>query len=154
VPFARIAVGVLVERRKAASPWVEFTWRAVDVLVGEPSAAPWTLLASSEDATTFYAGASAIELHRSETGNYRDNLQSAAPALWVALRPQDGEPPYAVVAVTADPAEGEGLTGAGDDLVDVVPMPEGIRQLLEAFVAEHHVERPYFKRERSSSREP
>jgi hypothetical protein len=149
VPCARVPVGVLVERRKAESPWADFTWRAVGVLLGEPSAAPWTPIAAHDAATTFYAGACAVELHRSETGNYRDNLASAAPALWVALRPRQGDPPYVVAAVTADPAEGEGLTAAGDDLVDVVAMPEGMRRLLEAFVAEHHVERPFFKRERS-----
>ena len=71
-----------------------------------------------------------------------------APVLWVALRPTGVEPPYDVVAVTADPAEGESLTEAGNDLVDVVPMPEPVRELIEAFVAEHHVERPFYKRKR------
>jgi hypothetical protein len=50
--------------------------------------------------------------------------------------------------VTADPAEGEAMTEAGDDLVDSVPMPDVIRDALEAFIAEHHVERPFFKRKR------
>ncbi len=75
--------------------------------------------------------------------NYRDNLATGAPLLWVALRPTGVEPPYEVFAVTADPAEGEALTEAGDDLVDVVPMPEAVRAIVEAFVAEHHVERPF-----------
>ena len=89
-----------------------------------------------------------IELYRTETANYRDNLASGAPVLWVALRPTGVEPPYELVAVTADPAEGEALTEAGNDLVDVVPMPEPVRAVVEAFVAEHHVERPFFKRKR------
>ena len=79
---------------------------------------------------------------------YRDNLASAAPSLWVALRPTGVEPPYAIVAVTADPAEGESFTQAGDDLVEAVPMPPPVRDLVAAFVAEHHVERPFVKRER------
>jgi hypothetical protein len=33
-------------------------------------------------------------------------------------------------------------------MVETVPMPEPIRTALEAFVAEHHVERPFFKRQR------
>ena len=64
------------------------------------------------------------------------------------MRPTDADPPYTVAAVTADPAEGEGLTETATDLVEQVPMPEAIRQLVAAFVAEHHVERPFFKRKR------
>ncbi|MBV8103023.1 MAG: DUF3305 domain-containing protein, partial [Hyphomicrobiales bacterium] len=80
--------------------------------------------------------------------NYRDNLGSGAPMLWVALRPTGVEPPYEIFAVTADPAEGEAWTEVGSDLVDVVPMPEAVRAAIDAFVAEHHVERPFHKRER------
>ena len=39
-----IPVGVLVERHKATSPWLDFVWRPVIGLQGVPSAAPWTLL--------------------------------------------------------------------------------------------------------------
>ena len=34
----------------------------------------------------------------------------------------------------------------GDDLVDAVPMPAAVRQVVEAFVAEHHVEQAFYKR--------
>jgi hypothetical protein len=68
--------------------------------------------------------------------------------VWVVLRPTGVEPPFEVVTVTADPAEGEGLTQAGTDLVEPVPMPERIREFLAAFVAEHHVEQPFYKRRR------
>ena len=146
--LVRIPVGVVVERRKAASPWLDFLWRPVSVLAGEPSAAPWTPLSVEGDATTFYAGAAVIELHRTETANYRSNLGSGAPELWVVLRPTGAEPPYDVLAVTADPAEGEAFTEAGNDLVETVPMPATIAEALEAFVAEHHVERPFYKRQR------
>jgi hypothetical protein len=50
--------------------------------------------------------------------------------------------------VTADPAEGEAWTEAGSDLVDVVPMPEPVHAAIDAFIAEHHVEQPFHKRER------
>ena len=69
-PLARIAVGVVVERRKAQSPWIDFTWRPISVLAGRPDASPWTLLSQDNDGATFYAGAAEIELHRTETGNY------------------------------------------------------------------------------------
>ena len=72
----------------------------------------------------------------------------ASPGLWVVLRPTGGEPPYTVFTVTADPAEGEAFTEAGSDLVEQVAMPAPIGALVEAFVAEHHVERPFIKRAR------
>lgn len=146
--LASITVGVVVERRKAASQWIDFTWRPLSVLPGAPETKPWTVLSENPETTTYYAGGTEIELHRTETGNYRDNL-AAGPQLWVVLRPTSLDPPYELVRVTADPSEGEAFTEAGGDLVEAVPMPEPIRDALEAFVAEHHVERPFYKRQRN-----
>jgi hypothetical protein len=146
--LARIPVGVIVERQKAASPWIEFVWRAVAVLSGEPETQPWTVLSSNENVTRFYAGSGEIELHRSETANYLSNLASEAPAVWVALRQCEGKPPYRVFAVTVDPTEGESFTEAGNDLVEALEMPDAIRGLLAQFVAEHHIERQFVKRQR------
>jgi Protein of unknown function (DUF3305) len=145
---AKTTVGVVVERHKAQSPWIDFTWIPVSVLCGVPEASPWTMLSAGGDGATFYAGAAEIELYRTETGHYRDNLGSGAPGLWVALRPTEGEPPYQLLAVTADPAEGEAWTQSGTDLVEMVPMPEAVQAWVASFVAEHHVEQPFHKRER------
>jgi len=138
----------VVERRRAKSAWVEFLWRPVSVFAGNPSAAPWTLLSAEAETTLFFAGEAVIELHRTETTNYRDNLASGAPALWVALRPASSEPPYELLAVTADPAEGEAFTDAGSNLVEAVPMPPDIAEIVARFITEHHVERPFVKRRR------
>jgi hypothetical protein len=146
--LANIAVGVVVERRQAKSAWVDFLWRPVSVFVGNPSAAPWTPLAVEAETTLFFAGEAVIELHRTETTNYRDNLASGAPALWVALRPVTSERPYEILAVTADPAEGEAFTDAGSNLVEAVPMPTYVAEIVARFIAEHHVERPFLKRQR------
>jgi hypothetical protein len=149
--LARIPVGVLVERRKAKSAWVEFLWRPVSVFVGNASAAPWTPFDTAPEASLFYAGQAVIELHRTETVNYRNNLASGAPALWVILRPAASERPYELIAVTADPAEGEAFTDAGSNLVETVPMPPEIVAAVATFIAEHHVERPFLKRRRQPS---
>jgi Protein of unknown function (DUF3305) len=138
----------MVQRRKARSMWVDFLWRPVSVFVGSPSAAPWTPFDTESEATLFYAGQAVIELHRTETTNYRDNLASGAPALWVALHPAAAEQPYEILAVTADPAEGEAFTDAGNYLVEAVPMPSEVVEAIVRFLAEHHVERPFVKRQR------
>jgi hypothetical protein len=149
--LARITVGVVVERRKARSMWIEFLWRPVSVFVGNPSAAPWTPLDTEADTILFFAGQAVIELHRTETTNYRDNLASGAPALWVALHPAASEQPYDILAVTADPAEGEAFTDAGSYLVETVPMPSEVVEAIVQFLAEHHVERPFVKRRRQAA---
>jgi hypothetical protein len=152
--LARIPVGVVVERHRARSPWLDFLCRPVAVLAGVPAAAPWTVISSQADVTTFYAGEAVIELHRTETANYRDNLASGKPSLWVILRPAPGEFGFDLLCVTADPAEAEALTGAGNDLVDTVPMPASITQIVESFIALHHVEHAFFKRQRDRSALP
>ena len=88
--LAKIAVGIVVARRKADSPWIDFTWKPA--LHSRADAAPWTVLSQDPDGVTFYAGAAEIELYRTETTNYRDDLGYSAPMLWVALRQTGVEP--------------------------------------------------------------
>ncbi len=147
-PLQSIAVGVVVERCKSTSPWSDFLWRPLSVLTGAPATPPWTKLSDDGERTTFFAGTATIELHRTETTNYRGNLTNDEPLLWVVLRPSEAEMPYALLTVTADPAEGEAMTEAGNDLVETVPMPRAIQEAVAAFVSEHHVEREFSKRKR------
>ena len=147
-PLEKMTVGVVVERRKADSPWVDFLWRPVGILPDAPDMPAWSVLREEEDMVLFYAGSRAVDLHRSETARYRDNLTTGSPMLWVVLSPAEGEWPYTLAAVTADPAEGEAFTEAGANLVETVAMPDVVREAVEAFVAEHHVEREFVKRKR------
>lgn len=147
--LARIPVAVVVERRKAKSPWLDFIWRPVAVLAGIPEAMPWTVLNEAGDVALFYAGGAVVELYRTETANYRSNLSSGAPALWVVLRRDGSQSAYKLFTVTADPAEGEAFTDAGSDVVEAVPMPTVIAAAIDDFVTKHHVDRPFFKRRRN-----
>lgn len=146
--LSQIMVGVVVERSKASSPWVDFLWRPVSILPDAPEIAAWSVLRDEGESVLFYAGSRPVDLHRTETARYRDNLATGAPCLWVVLSPAEGEWPYTLAAVTADPAEGEAFTEAGDNLVEAVPMPDVVREAVESFVAEHHVEREFVKRKR------
>lgn len=148
VPLIRIPVGVVVERRKSTSPWTDVVWRPIALFGGLPDAAPWTPLVTEGETETFYAGAAEIELYRTETENYRSNLGSRAPSIWVALNATGGEPPYAIGTVTADPAEGEALTEPGQGIVEAVAMPDSVRDAIASFIAKHHVERVFQKRKR------
>jgi len=147
-PLSQIVVGVVVERSKADSPWIDFLWRPVGILPDAPDMTAWSVLREADDAVLYYAGSRTVDLHRSETARYRDNLATDAPSLWVVLSPAEGEWPFALAAVTADPAEGEAFTEAGANLVEAVAMPDVVREAVESFVAEHHVEREFVKRKR------
>ena len=124
------------------------TWRPVAVLAGQPDTPPWTALADDGERATFYAGPARSSSIARETANYRDNLAGGSPALWVVLRETGASRPTRSYLVTADPAEGEGMTAAGNDIVEPVPMPEPVRDAIAAFVAEHHVEEVFVKRKR------
>jgi uncharacterized protein DUF3305 len=148
VPLATISVGVLVERSKSASQWADVHWRPVGVLTGVPDTPAWTKLSDDGERAMFYAGAAQIELYRTETANYRDNLRLETPLVWIILRPIEGDPPYELASVTADPAEGEAMTETGTNLVEAVVMPKPMQETIAAFVAEHHVEQVFVKRKR------
>ena len=145
--LATIPVGVVVDRIKAESQWIDYIWQPTAVLVGEPDAQPWTVLSGDNDRASYYAGSTSIDLYRSDTGNYRDNLLGDSK-LWVVLTPSESDPPYSLFMVTADPTEGEAQTETGVNLVETVAMPDAVRAVLETFVAEHHVEQTFYKRKR------
>ena len=145
-PLATTSVGVVVERRKAKSPWVDYVWRPIAALPGTPDTPPWTVLERDDEATQFYVGVAELGLYRVDTPHYRENLASGSPGLWVVLRPTGREPPFDIFSVTANPSEGEAFTESGVDLVEPVPMPEAVQEMIEAFIAEHHVERAFTKR--------
>jgi len=147
-PVRCIPVGVVVERRKAISQWAEFLWRPVAVLAGLPDAAAWTPLAKDGDTVTYYAGAAEIALYRSEAENYRRNLKSETPAIWVTMHTTGGEPPFAIAGVTADPAEGEGWTEPGQAIVEAVAMPETVRDEIAAFIVQFPAQPGFVKRQR------
>jgi hypothetical protein len=141
-------VGVVVRRRSIDNPWIDQLWSPAMILDEVPSTAPWTVLSTEGDATTYYAGAASIDLFSAETANYRDNLAEGAPRIWVALRRQDGGAELELTKVTADPTEGEAMFESGCDVIGTVPMPPEIASWIAAFVERFHVERVFHKRKR------
>jgi hypothetical protein len=138
----RHPVGVVAALVQPSTAWGTPRWYPRTALFPPPATPAGTDLPGGQR----YLGAATVEFHRVETATYRDNLVSLAPRLWVVL-----EGPC-IVALTADPAEGEAFTEAGIDLsdrtVETVPMPDALAALLAAFVEAHHVERTFHKRRR------
>ena len=143
-----ISVGLVIERWLANSQWGSITWRPSIVFPTAPDVAAWTSLGNTATTRLYYAGEQTINLYSTETANYIDNLSTGSPRLWVVLRPSGDEPPVGVVAVTADPSEGEAFTEPGSDVVETVPMPAEVAAAIARFIAAHHVERVFEKRKR------
>ena len=144
----RIPVGVVAERRPGVTAWADHAWAARDVLEDAPALAPWTVLREEAGRTLFFAGSAAVALHPTDTDNYIHNLQQATPRVWVVLRPVDDAPGLALQTVTVDAGEAQLYAESGNDLLESLPLPSGLRLILERFVAEHHRQREFHKRKR------
>ena len=143
-------VGVVLARQSVDHMWADHVWTPHAILSEPPATLPGSLLSEDHGTALVYAGPATIQLFVNETTNYRDNLQSGAPRLWVACRSREGLTPE-LVAVTADPTEGEALFESGCDIVGVAAVPDAVGEWIAGFVDTFHVERVFLKRQRDRS---
>lgn len=148
VPELEIAIGLVMERLAPSNPWGQDIWLPVQILQGAPETPPWTEISRGADRVAYFAGNFVVTLYSTHAGFYRDNLMSGRPRVWIAMRPAGREPPVEIVAVTADPTEGEGYTETGTNVVEVIDLPDWMAGEIAAFADEHHVERVFEKRKR------
>jgi hypothetical protein len=144
----RIPVAVLAERRPGVTKWAEHVWRVVEVLEEAPPVPAWTVLREDAGRTLFFAGEAEVVMHPTDTMNYKHNLEAAQPLIWVVLRSGDTPSGLVLLTVTVDPGEAHIHADAGNDLLEALPMPPGLRAAAAAFVATHHQERVFHKRKR------
>jgi hypothetical protein len=150
-----VPVGVVVSREKTGHPWQEYRWRPVSVFLNAPEVAEWRELRRGDDFVHYHAATLPLELHRKETSAYRANFATGEPAVYVVLREDPGTSsswPVTVHLVTASPLEAQAYGESGLEMIELVPMPEPLVELVEAFISVHHVEEPFVKRQRQ--REP
>jgi len=148
----RMPVGIVIERRPAASRWQDHVWHVTAVLPGRPETAPWTVLAQEGGVTRFYAGTTDLTLYSGETEVYKHNLEAAEPAVFVVFRRDDAAPQgLRLLLATIDPAEAHAHGDTGDDLLERLPMPPLVRAWADPFVARHHKERVHWKRKRDKA---
>ncbi len=144
-----LTVGVIVERRKAKTPWQDFVWQPVEVVTLVPPLEPWSVMREEGTTTRFFAGRFTMELHPRETVSYKMNLDSDAPSLYVVLREDSGAPQgVALILASPSPAEAEAYMEGGMATVDKVPMDDEITAWLAAYVETFHVEEQFRKRKR------
>jgi hypothetical protein len=144
-----MTLGVVLEHRRIERGWQSDSWRVAGLLPPDvgPLPEPWTLIDEGEGWRWLYAGSVELELFPTETASYRDNLASSRPAVYVVLRRDDAHG-LALREATVDPGEIEAHADAGDDLIEAAPLPAFVAAWMQDFVARHHVERPFHKRQR------
>ncbi len=140
-------IGVIVERRTVDNPWVDHSWKVVQILPGAPDSPPWTKLTEGEGWARYYAGPAELALYRHETETYQYNVESREPAVWVFLRRTQDERGIELLGASCDPGEAHAHNDTGDDMVEAVPMPEPILAWVADYV-QRHPPQTFHKRER------
>ena len=94
-----------------------------------------------------------LELFSTDTEAYLQGISDRTPAIYVILRQRDdGEPPIEVAHVTASPYEAQDFADSSEDLVEKVPMTEGLVAWVRDFVEAHHEDEVFVKRRRDKKR--
>ena len=146
-------IGVIVEKRKATSPWLDAVWKPVEVIAGRPETADWTEMRAGEQARLFYAGTAPLELHRKDAEAYHINLENREPVVYVVLEEaEDGPAGLRLARVSAAPYEAENYLASGSELVEGIAMPDVVRAFVEDFVKAHYTAEPFYKRKRDKAK--
>ena len=151
VPCLTIPLGIVIRRSPGVTRWARHVWRAVSVLPGAGQA-DWRELRREGEAVEFHAGTLPLELYRTDTEAYLQGLSARDPSVYVVLRDDPDTGLLDLVRVTASPYEAQDYSDTSEDIVEKVPMPEGLVAMIRDFVIEHHEEEAFVKRKRDRKR--
>ena len=144
-----LSVSVVVEKEKIDHPWQEFRWQAIGLLPQVITDVNWREIARDEKWIQFQSQTVPIQLFRSDTEAYIDNLNNKEPVVYVIMSENDqpeGDVPLDIHMVTASPYEAQDYLDSGEDIVDTITMSEEIRAWIEKFVNENHSQEKFKKR--------
>jgi hypothetical protein len=144
-------LGIVLRRTPGVTRWARWSWKATAVLPGA-GPADWCELRREGTAREYHAATLPLELHGAETEAYLHGLFAEVPSVYVIMRPvaagASGEAPLELVLVTASPYEAQDYADSGEEIIEKVPMPEGLRAWVADFVETHHTEEEFKKRRR------
>ena len=146
-----IPLGIVIRKVPGVTRWVDHVWKAVAVLPGA-GPAHWKELRCDGDVIEYHAATVPLELFRTDTEAYLHGLSTKIPAIYVVMRESEGADPLDVVLATASPYEAQDYADTGEELVEKVPMPEGLVAWIRDYVEQHHEDEVFIKRRRDKSR--
>ncbi len=144
-----VNIGVIMERHPVDHPWQDHEWRVAAVVPDPPEGLEPD--AGSGGQRLILAGIHPLRLHSTEIAAYVENLTSPQAALYMVLRPgaeMGSDLPWVLDRVTANPYEAQYYINDEEMLVEKFPMPEAVREWLEAYVAGNYKDEPFRKRKR------
>lgn len=144
-------LGIVIRRSPGATRWVKYVWNAVAVLPGAPDAT-WKEMRREGDTIEYHAATLPLELFRTDTEAYLHGLSAKVPSIYVVMRDADGDQPLDMVLATASPYEAQDYADTGEELVEKVPMPDGLIAWIRSFIDQHHEDEVFVKRRRDKSR--
>lgn len=144
-------LGIVIRREPGVTRWVKHVWKATDVLPGA-SVAEWKELRRDGETVEFHAATVPLELFRTDTEAYLHGLSAKEPAIYVVMRQSEDDTPLEVVLATASPYEAQDYADTGEELVEKVPMPEGLIAWIRDYVELHHEDEVFVKRRRNKTR--
>jgi len=148
-----LLLGVVVRRAPGVTRWAKFAWAVSSVLPGA-AAADWKVMRTEGDVTEFHAATLPLTLYVSDAEAYAHELQARVPSVYVVLRQneQTDDLPWAVALVTASPYEAQDYCDSAEELVEKIPMPEGLHSWIASFVDTYYEEESFVKRRRDKTR--
>ncbi|MEP5728493.1 MAG: DUF3305 domain-containing protein [Sulfitobacter sp.] len=144
-------LGIVVRRVPGVTRWATHVWQAVAVLPGA-SDVRWKELRREGESVEFQAGTTPLELFRTDTEAYMHGLSAKIPSIYVVLRESEGDDPLDIVLATASPYEAQDYADTGEELVEKVPMPDGLIAWIRDYCEMHHEHEVFVKRRRNKTR--
>ena len=151
--FQSMPLGVVIRKVPGVTRWAKWVWKAVSVLPGA-GPANWKIIRTEDDVVEYHATTLDLELFGTDTEAYLQGLSTRVPSIYVVMRetPDESDAPLDIVLVTASPFEAQDYADTGEEIVEKIPMPEGLVAWIRDFVEAHHEDEVFVKRRRDKSR--
>lgn len=144
-------LGIVIQRSPGVTRWAKHVWKATAVLPGAGEA-DWKELRREGETVVFHAATVTLELFRTDTEAYLHGLSAKVPSIYVVMRHGTGDRPLEITLATASPYEAQDYADTGEELVEKVPMPDGLIAWIRDFVERHHEDEVFVKRRRKNTR--
>ncbi len=149
-----IPIGIVIRKSPGVTRWAKWAWKAVAVLPGA-GPANWHELRRVGEAVEYHAATVPLELHRTEAEAYLSGISTRLPSIYVVMRETidpDAAQDIEVLLATASPYEAQDYADSGEEIVELVPMPEGLMSWIKAFIDKHYEPEEFIKRRRDKAR--
>lgn len=147
-------LGIVIRKSPGVTRWAKWNWRAVAVLPGARQEV-WKEMRRDGDAVEYHAATVELELFRTDTEAYLTGLSTRVPAIYVILRhatAPDSAQEVEILLATASPYDAQDYADSGEEIVEQVPMPEGLIAWVAEFIKLHHEDEVFVKRKRNKKR--